>query len=109
MIRTLPMALPALALLALAACDPRQTTDTLGRRTAETVVKPIVDDTMTEPQAAGVTRCIVANADAAEVQALVRDVGTFAGTSTVATVRRIAERPETRSCIAGAGLPAPVF
>lgn len=102
-------ALPVMAAFALAACDPRQTADDLGRRTAETVVKPIVDDSMTEPQAAGVTRCIVANADAGEVQLLLRDVANPAGTATLATVRGIANRPATRACITGAGLPLPVL
>ena len=101
------LSLPAVALLALAACDPAQTVDDLGRRTAETVVKPIVDDSMTEPQAAIVTRCVVQNATADEVRLLIRDVGTAAGTSTEATVRDILLRPATLSCMSAAGLPAP--
>lgn len=107
--RTLRFGLPAAALLSLVACDPAQTVDDFGRRTAETVVKPIVDNTMTEPQAAGVTRCIVDNASAAEVQSLVRDIGVFAGSSTTALVAQIAARPETRSCITAQGLPMPVL
>lgn len=101
------MALPVMAVLTLAACDPAQTVDDLGRRTAETVVKPIVDDSMTEPQAAIVTLCVVQNATADEVRLLIRDVGTAAGTSTEATVRDILLRPATLSCMSAAGLPAP--
>lgn len=101
------MALPVAALMVLSACDPAQTVDDLGRRTAETVVKPIVDDSMTEPQAAIVTRCVVQNASADEVRVLIRDVGNPAGTATIATVRDILLRPATLSCMSAAGLPAP--
>ncbi len=101
------LTLPAVALLALAACDPAQTVDDLGRRTAETVVKPIVDDSMTEPQAAIVTRCVVQNASADEIKMLIRDVGNAAGTATEATVRTILLRPATLGCLTQAGLPAP--
>ncbi|OYU18957.1 MAG: hypothetical protein CFE34_07740 [Rhodobacteraceae bacterium PARR1] len=94
-------------MLALAACDPAQTVDDLGRRTAETVVKPIVDDSMTEPQAAIVTRCVVQNASADEIKMLIRDLGNAAGTATEATVRDILLRPATLGCITQAGLPAP--
>lgn len=106
---TLPKPALLIAVAALAACSPRDMADQMGRRTAETVVKPIVDDTMTEPQAAGVTRCIVTNARADEVNALLRDVGVYAGSSTVATVAGIVARPETQSCIRGSGLPVPTF
>lgn len=103
----LRLTLPAVALLALTACDPAQTVDDLGRRTAETVVKPIVDDSMTEPQAAIVTRCVVQNATSDEVRGLIRDVGNPAGTATIAAVRTILLRPATMGCITQAGLPAP--
>ena len=101
------MAMPVTALLVLSACDPAQTVNDLGRRTAETVVKPIVDDSMTEPQAAIVTRCVVQNASSDEVRLLIRDVGNPAGTATIATVRDILLRPATLSCLSPAGLPAP--
>jgi ABC-type amino acid transport substrate-binding protein len=98
----------SLAILAtLAACSPRDMADQMGRRTAETVVRPIIDDTMTEPQALGVTRCIVSNATPAEISSLLRDVGVYAGSSTTLTVAGIAARPETLACIRGSGLPVP--
>jgi len=96
-----------MCLVVLSACDPAQTVDDFGRRTAETVVKPIVDDSMTEPQAAIVTRCVVQNASSDEVRLLIRDVGNPAGTATIATVRDILLRPATLSCLSAAGLPAP--
>ena len=76
----------ALVPLTLAACSPQDMADKIGRRTAETVVRPIVDDRLSGPQADAATQCVVQNATAEEVQALVRDVGVYAGTSTEATV-----------------------
>lgn len=103
------LALSLAVLASLAACSPRDMADQMGRRTAESVVRPIVDDTMTEPQALGVTRCIVSNARPDEISALLRDVGVYAGSSTVATVAGIAARPETMACIRGSGLPVPAL
>ena len=96
---------PFLLILPLAACDPAQVADKVGRRAAESVVRPVVDDGLTGVQADTATRCIVANARAEEVRALARDVGTYAGTSTEARVRAIAARPEVVTCLAAAGLP----
>lgn len=98
-----------LALSTLAACSPRDVADQMGRRTAETVVRPIVANSLTEPQALGVTRCIVSNASPDEISLLLRDVAVVAGTSTVATVAGILQRPETLACIRGSGLPVPVL
>ena len=88
----------------LAACSPQDVADKIGRRTAETVVRPIVDDRLAGPQADAATRCVVQNASAAEVQSLARDVGVYAGTSTEATVWAIVARSETQSCLAASGV-----
>lgn len=104
MISFLRPAVPVVALLVLAACDPAQTVDSLGRRTAESVVRPVLASVMSDPQAAGVTRCVVQNASADEVRMLVRDVANVAGTSTEATIARIVARPETLSCITTSGV-----
>lgn len=98
-------ALALFALVALAACDPQDFADKVGRRTAETVVMPVVASYLPSGQAQSATLCIVENASAAEVQALARDVGTRAGTLTVQNVRTIAARPETIACMARAGVP----
>ena len=90
--------------VALAACSPQDVADKIGRRTAETVVRPIVDDRLAGAQAEAATRCVVQNANAAEVQTLARDVGVYAGTSTEATVWAIVARSETQSCLAAAGV-----
>lgn len=107
MTRTLSLAV--LTLVTLAACSPRDMADQMGRRTAETVVRPIVANSMTEPQALGVTRCIVTNASPDEISLLLRDVAVVAGTSTVSTVAGILQRPETLACIRGSGLPVPLL
>ena len=94
-----------LAALALAACDPAQTADKIGRRAAETVVRPVVEDHLSGPAADTATNCIVSNASAADVQLLARDVGVVAGTQTEATVLRIAREPAAAACLARAGIP----
>lgn len=94
----------ALIPVTLAACSPQDVADRIGRRTAESVVRPIVDDRLAGAQADAATRCVVQNASAQEVQALVRDVGVYAGTSTEATVWAIVARSETQSCLAASGV-----
>lgn len=88
--------------LVLAACSPEDVADKVGRRTAETVVQPVVGS-------GAATQCVVNNADAGEVQALVRDVGTVAGSSTEALIRSIAARAPTQDCFRAAGIAAPVL
>ena len=68
-----------------------------------------VDDTLTQGQAEGVTRCIVDNAQVSELQSLARDIGTVAGTSTLFTITAVATRPATLACIAEKGFPQPGF
>ena len=89
----------------LTACDPAETVDKALRRTAETVVQPVVDDYLPGDQAEVATRCIVENANSDDLRALVHDVAVVAGTSTVANVLAIAVRPETQSCFVREGLP----
>lgn len=91
--------------LALAACNPQDAADSVGRRAARTVVLPVVQSYLPGPAAEGVTTCVLQNADAAEVKALLRDIGVRAGTSTVRTVLTIAARPETIRCLRISGLP----
>lgn len=101
-----PMAarLGAGAVLAvLAACSPTEVADKIGRRTAETVVLPVVSRSLSGPAANTAMRCIVDNASAAEIQALVQDVGVVAGTRTEANIRSIAAGPAA-ACLAQAGI-----
>lgn len=88
-----------------AACDTADLADRALARTAETVVRPVIDDTLTGAQADAATRCIVDNAGSDDLRLLVRDFGVVAGPSTVANVMAIAARPETLACLASAGLP----
>lgn len=94
-----------LAVLALAACSPADLADKAGRRGAETVVRPIVDDYLTGLEAEAATRCIVENASAEETQLLLRDVGVYAGSATVDLVFRLAQNPGAVACMRAAGLP----
>ena len=103
-----PRPVAALFCLAgLAACSPDQVVDQVLTRTAATVVRPVVNASLTGAQADGVTDCITANATNGELDTLSRDVATYAGTSTVALIRAIAARPDTRACFQSRGLPAP--
>ncbi len=86
----------------LAACSPADMVDKMGRRTAETVVLPVVAQYLPGAPAQQATICIVEGASAADIQALVRDVAVSTGSSTVATVLRIAEQPNTLACLAAA-------
>ena len=92
-------------ILLLTACSPTDVADKVGRRAAESVVLPVVSQYMPGPQAQGVTRCVIDNATANEIQTLARDIAVQAGSSTVQTVMGIAARPETLACITSAGLP----
>ncbi|MCU0899896.1 MAG: hypothetical protein MUC82_05290 [Cypionkella sp.] len=94
-----------LMVLALAACDPQQVADQAGRRVAASVVLPVVQIDLPTPLAQKATDCIVQNATAAEVQALARDVAVVAGSSTKATIRGIATRPEAAACFTANGVP----
>lgn len=92
-------------LFVLAACSPQQAADSLARRSAGTVVQPVVAQYMTGPQAQQATACITAAASPDQVNLLLRDIGTRAGTDTVRNIRTIADTPQARACFAQAGLP----
>jgi hypothetical protein len=93
------------ACLLLTACSPANLADKAGRRGAETVVRPIVDDYLTGPEADIATRCIVENASPADTQLLLRDMGVYAGSATVDLVFRLAQNPGAVACMRAAGLP----
>ena len=101
MIRPLLLLLP----FALAACDPAEMADKAMRRTAETVVMPVVNVNMPAGPAEAATRCILDAASPDEVRLLARDVGVEAGSSTKATIRTIALRPAAQACFAAQGVP----
>ena len=90
--------------LALAACSPEELATDVTRRTARTVVLPVVRDVAPPPADTLAAECILANASNAELNDLARNVGNEAGTLTIQTIRTIAERPSTRACMAGRGL-----
>jgi hypothetical protein len=92
-------------LIPLAACSPQQVADDLTRRTAGTVVQPIVAQYLPAPQAQAATACITEAATPDQLNLLLRDIGTRAGTDTVRNVRAIAASPQAQACFAQGGLP----
>lgn len=91
--------------VAIAACSPEELATDLTRSTARTVVLPVVRDVASPPADTLATECILNNATNAELNVLARNVGNSAGTLTIQTIRTIAERPATRACLTGQGLP----
>ena len=89
-------ALVLLVLLPLAACNPQEVADKVMARTAQAVITPVVG-----PRAA---LCIVEGATPAELRAIAVDYGVEAGSTTLANIARIAQRPETMACLTEAGL-----
>ncbi|WP_374644684.1 hypothetical protein [Tabrizicola sp.] len=94
-----------LVLLALSACDPAEMADKAVRRTAESVVFPVVNVDMPADPAQAATNCILDAASPDELRLLARDVGVEAGTSTKATIRDIALRPAAQACFAAHAVP----
>jgi hypothetical protein len=88
----------------LAACDPAAVRENVADRAAQSVIVNVLVNQYPRPQAETATLCILQNASDAETEALARDVGTRAGTTTVANIRAIADRPATVACLAGQGL-----
>jgi hypothetical protein len=91
--------------LALTACDPAELVGSALRRTAYTVVFPVVNVDMPAEPARKATNCILDAASQDELRLLVRDVGVEAGTATTATIRQIALRPAAQACFAANGVP----
>jgi hypothetical protein len=95
---------PVCALL-LAACDPAELVDSALKRTAYSVVFPVVNIDMPAEPARNATNCILDTATEAELQLLSRDVGVEAGTLTKSRIREIAQRPAAQACFAANGVP----
>lgn len=93
------------ALMVLAGCDPAEIVDSALKRTAHTVVFPVVNIDMPADPARKATNCILDASSEEELKLLARDVGVEAGTSTKATIRGIAVRPAAQACFAANGVP----
>jgi hypothetical protein len=91
--------------MVLAACDPAELVDSALKRTAHSVVFPVVNIDMPAEPARLATKCILDAATQDELELLARDVGVEAGTSTKATIRQIAVRPAAQACYAASGVP----
>lgn len=98
-------ALPLMAMTMLAACDPAEVVDNALRRTAYSVVYPVVNIDLPGDPARLATNCILDAASQDELKLLARDVGVEAGTATKATIRDIAVRPAAQACYAANGVP----
>lgn len=96
---------PLIVAVLLSACSPGGVADTFTTRAAESVVINVLVNQYPRPQAETATNCILRNATIDEAEALARDFGARAGTSTVARIRTIANRPETLGCLTAQGLP----
>ena len=94
-----------LSLATLAACSPAELADKVSRRAAESVVQPVVNIDMPAGVADQATTCLLDAASPAEVDALARDVGVEAGSSTKARIRELALRPAAAACFAANGVP----
>ena len=89
----------------LAACDPAEIVNSTLKRTAHSVVFPVVNIDMPAEPARLATKCILEAASQDELELLARDVGVEAGTATKATIRQIAVRPAAQACFAANGVP----
>jgi hypothetical protein len=96
---------PVAAVALLAACDPAELVDNALKRTAYSVVFPVVNIDMPAEPARNATNCILDTASETELRLLSRDVGVEAGTATKATIRDIAVRPAAQACFASNGVP----
>lgn len=95
----------AVGVATLAACSPVELAGKVSRRAAESVVQPVVNINMPAGVANEATACILDAASPAEIDALARDVGVEAGSSTKARIRELALRPAAQSCFAARGVP----
>lgn len=95
----------ALALsLVLSACAPQDVADQMGRQAAESVVRPVIDDQLIGTEVDRATACLLSNAPAADIRALLRDFGGVAGTTTRAQIAAMSRTPATAACLAAAGV-----
>ncbi|MDB5664677.1 hypothetical protein [Cypionkella sp.] len=89
----------------VAACDPQVLADKAMRRTAESVVRPVMARELSGNVAEAATQCVLDAASPEETRALARDVGVEAGTLTVQNIRNLATRPTASDCFARSGVP----
>ena len=98
-------ALALVAMVTVAGCNPAEVVDDALKRTAHTVVFPVVNIDMPADPARKATNCILDAASEEELKLLARDVGVEAGSSTKANIREIAVRPAAQACFAANGVP----
>lgn len=89
----------------LAACDPQILAGKAMRRTAESVVRPVLARELPGAVAETATQCVLDAAGPGEINALARDVGVEAGTQTVENIRNLARSPSATACFARGNVP----
>jgi hypothetical protein len=99
------LAFPLMAMVLVAGCDLAEVADNAVRRTAYSVVYPVVNIDLPGEPARLATNCILDAASQEELKLLARDVGVEAGTATKATIRDIAVRPAAQACYRANGVP----
>lgn len=99
-------ALALVSVLALVACDPQEMADKAMRRTAESVVQPVLARELPGNLADAATQCVLDAASPDEIRGLARDMGVEAGSQTVENIRNLALRPAAAACFARSGVPA---
>jgi formaldehyde-activating enzyme involved in methanogenesis len=90
--------------LTLAACDPAATVGRVQEAAARSVLVSVAESVVPASQAETAAFCLVTHATPAEVEGLARDVGTRPGTTTYATARAIAARPQAQVCLRERGV-----
>ena len=80
--------------------DPQALAGKAMRRTAESVVRPVMARELPGAVAETATQCVLDAASPEEINALARDVGVEAGTQTVENIRNLASSPSAAACFA---------
>ncbi|QYK42594.1 MAG: hypothetical protein KF887_05655 [Paracoccaceae bacterium] len=94
----------ATAVLLLSACDPAATAGGVKSAAARSVLVSVAETVMPASQAETAAFCLASHATPAEIDSLARDVGTRPGTTTYATARAIAARPDAQICLRERGV-----
>ena len=89
--------------IVLLACTPSEIVDDVARRSAKSVVHPIVQDHFPGRHSEAITNCVIDNSTASEILSLARDAGTGPDAETVNTVLTIVRRPDTIRCVTRQG------
>ncbi|SER82554.1 hypothetical protein SAMN04490244_103133 [Tranquillimonas rosea] len=91
--------------LGLAACTPASRDD-FTRAAARSAVRPVIAERFPGVPLQPAVDCVINGATTNEILGLASDSVTGPTAATVETVTRVAQRPQTLSCLASDGVPA---